>query len=50
MDPVVTDGIYNFNNILFEFYRPELAKEYMKIWDESLATSQIEYDMTQSDW
>lgn len=50
MDPVVPDGIYNIGEILLEFYKPELAKEYMKIWDEALASPQVEYDTVQSDW
>lgn len=50
MDPVVLDGIYNINDILHEFYKPEQADEYMKIWDEALAVPQVEYDMIQSAW
>ena len=50
MDPVVADGIYNIEEILRSFYRPELADEYMKIWNDSLASPQIEYDMIQSPW
>jgi hypothetical protein len=50
MDPVVPDGIYDVSNILHKFYKPELADEYMKIWDESLITPQVEYNMIQSEW
>lgn len=50
MDPVIPDGIYNISSILYEFYRPELAKEYMKIWEEALASPQVEYDVIQSEW
>jgi hypothetical protein len=50
MDPVVADGIYNISGILHQFYKPELADHYMKIWDEALASPQVEYDMVQSAW
>jgi hypothetical protein len=50
MDPVVPGGIYNINNILYEFYKPELANEYMKTWNEALAYPQVEYDQIQSAW
>ena len=50
MDPVVLDGIYNISSILHEFYKPEQADEYMKIWDEALVSPQVEYDMIQSAW
>ena len=50
MDPVVSDGIYNISNIIHGFYKPELADEYMKIWDETLVSPQVEYDMVQSAW
>ena len=50
MDPVVIDGQYNIGDVIYEFYQPELAKSYMKVWDESLASPQVEYDMVQSAW
>lgn len=50
MDPLVLEGEYNIENILFEHYPPEKAKEYMKIWRDSLASPQIEYDLVQSSW
>ncbi len=50
MDPVVPDGIYNIGEIIHEFYRPEQADGFMKIWDEALASPQVEYDMVQSAW
>lgn len=49
MDPVVLDGEYNIENILREFYKPDVVKEYMKIWEEAQALPQVEYDMTQAD-
>ena len=48
MDPVVLDGEYNIENILRGFYKPDVAMEYMKIWEEAQASPQIEYDMTQA--
>ncbi len=50
MDPLVQDGNYNIENILYEFYKPELAEEYIKLFHESLASHQIEYDVIQSAW
>ena len=50
MDPVVPNGIYNISDILHEFYKPEQANEYMKTWDEALASPQVEYNMVQSAW
>ncbi len=50
MDPVVTDGVYNIGDILHDFYRHEMAEEYMKLWAEALASPQVEYDMIQSAW
>lgn len=50
MDPIVSGGIYEIGSILHEFYKPELANEYMKIWDEALVSAQIGYDMVQSAW
>ncbi|MFM8426916.1 MAG: hypothetical protein ACKOBL_17275 [Chloroflexota bacterium] len=49
MDPLVLEGEYNVENILFEFYKPDLAREYMKIWSEALI-EQVEYDLIQSAW
>ena len=50
MDPVVPDGIYGISSILYKFYRPEIADTYMKIWNEALASPQVEYDTIQSAW
>ena len=50
MDPLVLQADYNIENILFEFYKPEQAKEYYKTWEESLNSPQVEYDMIQSAW
>lgn len=50
MDPLVQDGEYNIDNILHEFYKPDLAREYLKIYNEAQAEPQIELDMVQSDW
>ena len=49
MDPLVLEGEYNVENILFEFYKPDLAREYIKIWSEALI-DQVEYDLIQSAW
>ena len=50
MDPLVLKGEYNIENILFEFYKPDVAKEYMKVWNECLEGPQVEYDVVQSLW
>ena len=50
MDPVVPDGVYSISGILYQFYRPELADQYMKTWKEALVSPQVEYVMTQSAW
>jgi hypothetical protein len=50
MDPLVETGEYNISHILYDFYKPELADAYLKLWDESLARAQIEYDVVQSAW
>jgi hypothetical protein len=49
MDPVALDSDYNIENILLEFYKPDVVKDYLKIRDEALASPQVEYDMTQTD-
>ena len=48
MDPVVPGGVYEFNAILHEYYKSELADEYIKIWYEALSAPQVEYEMVQS--
>jgi len=50
IDPLVDTGEYNISHILYDFYRPELADAYVKIWNESLAREQVEYDVIQSAW
>lgn len=50
MDPMVPDAIYDIRKILCDFYKLELANEYMKIWDDALASPQVEYEMVQSAW
>lgn len=50
MDPVIPGGIYDISSILHEFYKPELANEYMKTWDEALVSPQIQYNLVQSAW
>lgn len=50
MDPLVADGEYNIENILLEFYKPEVAKDYIKIWKDCQEEPQTEYDVIQSDW
>jgi hypothetical protein len=50
MDPLVLEGEYNVENILLEFYKPDQAKEYLKIWEDSQAAPQVEFDMKQSAW
>jgi hypothetical protein len=50
MDPVVADGSYEIENILYEYYKPEEVKEYMKVWEESLVAPQAGYDLVQSAW
>lgn len=50
MDPLVETGEYNISHILYDFYKPELADEYLKIWEEAQASPQVEYDVVQSAW
>ena len=50
MDPLVSDGEYSIENILHEFYKPEVAKGYMKVWEECQEIPQVEYDVVQSAW
>ncbi|MBI5942751.1 MAG: hypothetical protein HY864_00140 [Chloroflexi bacterium] len=50
MDPVIPTGVYDIATILHEFYKPELADEYMKIWSEALASPQIGFAQVQSAW
>lgn len=50
MDPLVPDGEYGIENILHEFYKPEIAKGYIKFWEECHEVPQAEYDVVQSAW
>ncbi len=50
MDPVLPGGIYEISRILHEYYKSELANEYMKIWEEALAAPQVENELIQSEW
>ena len=50
MDPVVADGMYSISGILYQYYQPNLADKYVAMWNEMLASPQVEYDMVQSAW
>jgi len=50
MDPVLLTGVYDIATILHEFYKPELAAEYMKTWNELLASPQIRFAQVQPAW
>ena len=50
MDPVLQGADYEIGNILNEYYKSDLANEYMKIWEDALASPQVGYYMTQSAW
>jgi hypothetical protein len=50
MDPVAVGGTYEISAILHEYYKSDLASEYMKVWDEALASPQEGYEMIQSEW
>jgi hypothetical protein len=50
MDPLVDTGEYNISHILYDYYKPELADAYLKIWEEAQASPQVEYDVVQSAW
>jgi hypothetical protein len=50
MDPVVSNGVYDVGNILYDYYPHDQAQEYMKIWEVSLAQPQHNYSLVQSEW
>ena len=50
MDPVVAEGEYDIGKLLLRVYSPEQAEEYTKLWNESLASPQVGYVVTQSAW
>jgi hypothetical protein len=50
MDPVVAGGEYDIWKLLLKVYSPEQAEEHVKLWNESLASPQIGYVVTQSTW
>ena len=50
MDPVISGANYEIGDTLHEYYRSELADEYIKIWDEAQSSPQVGYDVIQSEW
>jgi hypothetical protein len=50
MDPVVQDGEYSFEKLLSLAYSPEEAGELIKLFNESLASGQVAYEVTQTAW
>jgi hypothetical protein len=50
MDPVVEDGEYSFEKLLSLAYSPEEAGELIKLFNESLVSNQVGYEMTQTAW
>ena len=50
MDPAETDCYYTIEGLLREYYGYEKADEFLKIWEDSLASPQVKYDTIQSEW
>ena len=50
MDPVVKDGIYSFEKILSLDYSPEETAVHLKLWNDSLASPQVGYEVIQANW
>jgi hypothetical protein len=49
LDPVVEGGDYIFENLLRRTHSEEKVAEYMQIWENTLASPQIGYFVTQSE-
>jgi hypothetical protein len=48
MDPVVPGGDYEIENLLRKMYDEQKAKEYIKMFEETVAAPQTEYRVIQS--
>lgn len=48
MDPLIEGADYTFLGLLTKAYDEEQAKEYIQLWDESLASPQVGYALIQS--
>lgn len=50
MDPVIEGGDYDILNLLKKAHSEEQAEEYFQLWNESLASPQVGYELIQSAW
>jgi len=48
MDPLVEGADYTFLGLLTKAYGEELAKEYIKLWEEAEASPQVGYSLIQA--
>jgi hypothetical protein len=48
MDPVIEGADYDISSLLKKAYGEEKAEEYDRLWDESLASPQVGYELVQS--
>ncbi len=49
MDPLVVGGDYSFDG-LTDVYGAEKAREYLQLWQDTLASPQVGYEVVQSSW
>lgn len=48
MDPLIEGADYTFLGLLTKAYGEEQAKEYIKLWEETEASPQVGYSLTQT--
>ena len=49
-DPVLPDAEYNIVKLLTQAYPAEQVTEYLQVWDDSLASPQVGYEVVQTTW
>jgi len=49
-DPVLPDADYSIANLLKQAYPAEQVPEYEQMWDDSLASPQVGYEVVQTSW
>jgi hypothetical protein len=49
-DPLLPDGEYGIVELLKQVYPAEQVTEYLQVWDDSLASPQVGYEVVQTSW
>ena len=50
MDPLILDADYSFEYLLNKAYPPEKVEEFLRLEEETYASPQVEFEVTQSAW